>query len=49
MGNLDNEVLDDEVLDNEVLEYIISFTNGLRDFPNWDNLTDAVRSEVEGI
>ena len=36
-------------LDNEVLEYIIRFTNDQGHLPNWNNLTDDQRNEVNGI
>lgn len=36
-------------LDNEVSEYIINFTNYHRHLPNWNNLTDDQRNEVNGI
>ena len=36
-------------LDNEVSEYIINFTNDHRHLPNWNNLTDDQRNEVNGI
>ena len=38
-----------EYLDNEVSEYIKNFTDNHRGLPNWNNLTDTQRNEVNEI